>query len=83
MKPESADSSMSKRTRVRTPGFEGLMLHLYFFTLPLPSITNMVSDATDGLVCRFPIGLLARFALEQEIYSSASTALDECIIRVI
>jgi len=76
---------MRKRPRVRAPGFEGLMLHLYFFTLLLPSITNIVSDVTEGLVYRFPISLLAWFALEQENYSSASTALDsdECVIRVI
>jgi hypothetical protein len=66
MKPESAHGSVSKRSCFCAPRFEGLVLQLYFFTLLLPSITNIVSDATYGLVCGFPIGLLACFALERK-----------------
>jgi len=68
MKPESTDSSPGKRSCVRAPGFEGLVLQRYFFALLLQSITNIGSIATYGLVSRFPIGLLACFALEGKDY---------------
>lgn len=78
MKPKRADSSMTKRSCFCAPGFEGLVLQHYFFTLLLPIITNIVSVATCGLVSRFPIGLLACFALErEEIIGQPQNALEE------
>lgn len=52
MKPERADSGMSKRYRpcCRTPVLERLVLILYLFTVLLPGIMYQGSDVTDELM---------------------------------